>query len=140
VVLAEGASNLILSIILVRPYGIMGDAIGTAIPLACSMIFFMPGHLCRMLGIKLRTYLHGAFMLPLALCIPLVLALLLMQRWFVPHGLRELLYQLVVGGIVYGGGLAWAFWTRRAWDVGPLGANPEDELTLALVESYQEEV
>ena len=42
VVLAEGVANLILSIILVRPYGIMGDAIGTAIPLTCSMILFLP--------------------------------------------------------------------------------------------------
>jgi len=38
VTLAEGICNLILSIILVRPYGIIGDAYGTAIPLACSMI------------------------------------------------------------------------------------------------------
>src|SRR5579863_5693029 len=84
VVLAEGAANLILSVALVRPYGIMGDAIGTAIPLTCSMILFLPLHLCRLLGIKLRTYLYRAFVLPLVLCIPMVVALLLMQRWFVP--------------------------------------------------------
>src|SRR5271165_7193975 len=41
VVLAEGVSNLVLSVILVRPYGIMGDAVGTAIPLVCSQIFFL---------------------------------------------------------------------------------------------------
>ena len=139
VVLAEGASNLILSIILVRPYGIMGDAIGTAIPLTCSMILFLPHHLCRLLGIKLGTYLYRAFVFPLALCIPLVAVLLLMQRWFVPHRLGPLLVQLGIAGLVYGAGLAWAFWTHRAWDVGQLGANKEDEITLALVETYQEE-
>jgi O-antigen/teichoic acid export membrane protein len=139
VVLAEGTANLILSIILVRPYGIMGDAIGTAIPLSCSMIFFLPRHLCRLLGIKLRTYLYRAFVFPLALCVPLVAALLLMQRWFVPHRLSQLLIQLVIAGLVYGTGLAWAFWTHRAWDVGQLGTNQEDEVTLALVETYQEE-
>jgi len=140
VVLAEGVSNLILSIILVRPYGIMGDAIGTAIPLTCSMILFLPRHLCRLLGIKLTTYLYRAFVLPLVLCIPLVTALLLMQRWYVPHRLGPLLLQLVIACLVYGVGLAWAFWTHRAWDVGLLGANQEDELTFALVETYQEEV
>ena len=139
VALAEGISNLILSVILVRPYGILGDAIGTAIPLTCSMIFFLPRHLCNLLRIKLRSYLYRAFVLPLALCIPLVAVLLLMQRWYVPHRLGPLLLQLVIGGLAYGAGLAWAFWTHRAWDVGQLGANQEDEVTMALVETYQEE-
>src|SRR5580700_5524486 len=140
VVLAEGASNLILSIILVRHYGILGDAIGTAIPLTCSMIFFLPRHLCHLLGIKLTTYLYRAFVLPVVLCIPVVGVLLLMQRWYIPHRLGPLLIQLVIACLVYGVGLAWAFWTHRAWDVGVLGANQEDEVTLALVETYQAEL
>ena len=140
VVLVEGTSNLILSILLVRRYGIIGDAIGTAIPLTCSMIFFLPRHLCRLLGIKLITYLHRAFTLPVLLCIPVVAVLLLMQRWYIPHRLGPLLIQLVIASLVYGLGLAWAFWTHRAWEVGLLGANQEDEVTLALVETYQEEV
>jgi O-antigen/teichoic acid export membrane protein len=138
VVLAEGAANLILSVVLVRPYGILGDAIGTAIPLTCSMIFFLPSHLCRLLRIRLRTYLYSAFVFPLALCVPLLAALLLMRRWFIPHRLGPLLIQVGIAGIVYGLGLAWAFWTHRAWDVGHL-ANQEVELTLALVETYEKE-
>lgn len=139
VVLAEGAANLILSVILVRPYGILGDAIGTAIPLTCSMVFFLPPHLCRLLGIKLRTYLYNAFAFPLVMCVPLVASLLLMRRWFIPHRKGPLLIQLAIAGLVYGIGLAWAFWTHRAWDVGHMGSNPENELTLALVETYEEE-
>lgn len=139
VVLAEGISNLILSVILVRPYGIMGDAIGTAIPLTCSMLFFLPQHLCRLLGIKLRAYIQHAFLLPLALCIPLVAVLLLMRNWFVPHRLGPLLVQLGIAGVVYGIGLAWAFWTHRAWDVAQLGSNEDNEINLALVETYREE-
>lgn len=138
VVLAEGAANLILSVVLVRSYGILGDAIGTAIPLTCSMIFFLPPHLCRLLRIRLRTYLSRAFVFPLALCVPLLAALLLMRRWFIPHRLAPLLIQVGIAGIVYGLGLAWAFWTHRAWDVGHL-ANQEGELTLALVETYEKE-
>ena len=139
VALAEGISNLVLSIILVRPYGILGDAIGTAIPLTCSMIFFLPRHLCNLLGIKLRTYLSQAFLLPFLLTMPLVACLLLMQRWYIPHHLPGLLVQLVIAGVVYGLGLGWAFWSHRAWDVGQLVANPEDEISMALVETYQEE-
>jgi O-antigen/teichoic acid export membrane protein len=139
VTLVEGVANLVLSVILVRHYGILGDAIGTAIPLACTQIFFLPGHLCHLLGVKLTTYLYRAFVLPLALCVPVIAVLLLMQRWFVPHRLRELLLQLGIAGGVYAIGLGWAFWANRAWDVGHLGTNAEDEVTLALVETYQEE-
>jgi hypothetical protein len=104
------------------------------------MIFFLPLHLCRLLGIKLKTYLYRAFVWPLVLCVPLVAVLLLMRRWFIPHRLHELLIQLGIAGLIYAIGLSWTFWTRRAWDVGTLGGNPEDEVTLALVERYEEQV
>jgi O-antigen/teichoic acid export membrane protein len=125
VTLAEGISNLILSILLVRPYGIIGDALGTAIPLTCSMVFFMPGHLCKQLGIRLWTYLREAFVLPIIVSTPLVLVLLLMRRWFVAHNYWQLGIQLLVGGIVYGLGLAWVFVTSRALRVGQLAAIQE---------------
>src|SRR4051812_4402889 len=120
VTLAEGISNLILSVLLVRPYGIVGDALGTAIPLTCTMVFFMPAHLCKQLGIRLWTYVREAFVLPIAVSTPLVLALLLMRRWFVAHNYWQLGIQLLVGGIVYGLGLAWVFLTSRALRVGQL--------------------
>jgi O-antigen/teichoic acid export membrane protein len=125
VTLAEGISNLILSILLVRPYGIVGDALGTAIPLTCTMVFFMPGHLCKQLGIRLWTYLREAFVLPMIVSAPLALVLLLMRRWFVAHNYWQLGIQLVVGGIVYGLGLAWVFLTNRALRVGELAAIQE---------------
>ena len=133
VTLIEGVCNLILSIILVRvlmrPYGVMGgiigDALGTAIPLTCSFVFFMPHHLCRLLGIRLRTYLREAFVLPLLLTTPLVLVLLLMQKWYIPHTYRGLALQLAIGGVVYGLGLLWAYKTNRILKLGELAAKQE---------------
>lgn len=121
VTLVEGICNLLLSIILVRPYGIIGDALGTAIPLTCSMVFFMPGHLCKQLGIRVRTFLREAYTLPLLVSIPLVLVLLLLHRWFVAHNYWQLGFQLMIGGAVYGAGIAWLSFTRRALKVGELG-------------------
>jgi len=109
VTLIEGISNVILSVLLVRPYGIVGDALGTAIPLFCSMIFFLPGHLCRRLGVRMSTYLREAYLLPAVLCIPLVLAMLLMKAWFVPHTYTQLAVHFLAAGLVYGTGLALAF-------------------------------
>lgn len=139
IVLIEGVSNLILSLVLVRPFGILGDAVGTAIPLTCSMIYFLPRHLCRLVRIRVRTYLYQAFALPVGLSVPVVAVLLLMRRWFVPHRLDALLLQLAVVGLVYGGELAWAFLTERAWSVDNLAEFEKDEFTYALVDSFQEE-
>ncbi len=120
ITLIEGVSNLILSIILVRPFGIIGDAFGTAIPLACSTIFFMPRHVSKLLGIRLRTYLREAYVLPFLLTMPLVAVLLLLKQWFVPHNYRELGLQLLIGGAVYGAGVLWAYFTNKALRTGEL--------------------
>jgi O-antigen/teichoic acid export membrane protein len=140
VTLIEGVSNLILSIILVRPYGIIGESLGTAIPLTCSVLFFMPRHLCKKLDIRIRTYVRESYSLPLLLCLPLAAVLLLMQRWFVPHNYRGLGLQLVIAATVYGTGLLWVVSTHRALRVeeaslrgaappsSPLAAPPPEEI------------
>jgi O-antigen/teichoic acid export membrane protein len=114
VTLGEGIANLVLSIILVRFYGIVGDAWGTAIPLTCSMLFFMPQHLCKKLDIRLRTFIRESYSLPFLLSLPLGAVLLLMQRWFVPHNYRQLAVQLLIGAAVYGLGLLWVVMSNRA--------------------------
>jgi hypothetical protein len=116
VVLMEGVANLILSLTLVRPLGIVGDAIGTAIPLLCTAIFFLPRHMCRQLDIPVRKFLVEAYFYPAVLCIPMILALLLMQRFFYAHHYPQLLLNLIAGGAAYGVGVAWFVLTRE-----PLG-------------------
>jgi O-antigen/teichoic acid export membrane protein len=120
VTLIEGVANLILSILLVRPYGIIGDAIGTAIPLAGTFLLFMPFHLCSRLGIRMMTYLRQAYVLPLVLCAPMVAVLMLMQHWFVAHTYRQLAVQLLAAGLVYAVCVGWAYVTDRALHVGDL--------------------
>lgn len=120
VTLIEGAANLILSILLVRPFGIIGDAIGTAIPLAGTFLLFMPFHLCSRLGIRMTTYLRQAYMLPLLLCAPMAAVLVLMQHWFVAHTYRQLAVQLLAGGLAYAVCLGWAYATNKALHVGDL--------------------
>jgi O-antigen/teichoic acid export membrane protein len=143
--LIEGTANLVLSILLVRPFGIMGDAIGTAIPLAGTFLLFMPFHLCSRLGIRVATYLRQAYVLPLIVCAPLVAVLVLMQHWFVAHTYWQLAVQLLAGGAVYGLCLGWAYVTGRALHVVDLAPSidkrtPEIPPVLPAVESYQEDV
>jgi hypothetical protein len=145
VTMVEGIANLGLSILLVRPYGILGDAFGTAIPMLGTYLVFMPYHLCSRLGVRISTYLRHAYLLPVVTCAPLVLVLLLMQRWFVPHGYRELAVQLAIGGTVYGACLAWAYVSGKALHVADLmqlssTQAREMEIAAAAIDSLPEDV
>ena len=135
VALTEGVVNIILSMILVRPYGIVGDAIGTAAPLAVTTMCFLPWHLCRQLKIRMGTYLREAYLLPVILCAPVVLVLLAMKQWFVPHNYLQVGVHLGAAGVVYGLALAWAFVSKRAMKIGDLTS-----LEAALEASAEEEI
>lgn len=113
VVLLEGIANVILSVVLIRPLGIVGDALGTAIPLLCTALFFLPRHMCRVLDIPIRKFIVDAYFFPVILCLPMILALLLMQRSFYAHHYPQLILNLSVGLAVYGVGLFWFVLTRE---------------------------
>jgi O-antigen/teichoic acid export membrane protein len=116
VVIMEGVANVILSIVLVRPLGIVGDAIGTAIPLLCTSLFFLPRHMCRQLGVPVRKFLVEAYFYPLLLSLPMIFALILMQRSFYAHRYPQLILNLLVSVAAYGVGVLWFVLTRE-----PLG-------------------
>ena len=128
-----------LSIILVRPYGIVGDAIGTAIPLTATMIFFLPGHACRKLQIPVRTYLREAYLLPVLMCVPAIGALMMMKHWFIPHSYAQLALHFIVVGLVYGAALFWAFASKRAMKVR-LPPEVQLEPVGAVVENYSQDI
>jgi O-antigen/teichoic acid export membrane protein len=141
VTMVEGISNLGLSILLVRPYGIIGDAFGTAIPMLGTYLLFMPYHLCARLGIRVSTYVRHAYLLPLLMCAPMALVLVLMQRWFVPHGYKELALHMLAGGVMYGACLAWAYLSGKALHVADLVATVEPmELAAAAIDTLPEDV
>jgi O-antigen/teichoic acid export membrane protein len=113
IVLIEGAANVMLSVVLVRPLGIVGDAIGTAIPLLCTAIFFLPRHACRRLEVSLGKFIPEAYFYPAVLCLPMALALTLVQRSFYAHRYPQLVLNLLVGWTVYGAGVLWFVLTRE---------------------------
>jgi len=113
VLLAEGTGNLLLSVALIRPLGIVGVAIGTAIPMLGTSLFFLPQYLCKLLGVRLRDFLSQAYGWPAMLNIPLVAVLLLMRHWFHTHNYTQLLLQLLAAGFVYGAGVFWVFYSQQ---------------------------
>ena len=66
--LGEGAANLILSVIWARRYGIVGVALGTAVPLLAVKLTLQPLYVSRVLGMPAIQYLRKALARPLAAC------------------------------------------------------------------------
>jgi hypothetical protein len=120
VTVIEGIANVILSIALVRPLGIVGDALGTAIPLSFTCLVFLPRHMKKQIGVPVGTFLREAYTLPILLNLPFVGALLLANRFFYPRNLIQLAIETLVVGSVYGVGLAWAYRTNRAFHLAEI--------------------
>ncbi len=140
----EGLANLVLSIALVPPLGIVGDALGTSIPLAFTYSVFMPRHLKKQIGVPVGRFVREAYTLPLLLTIPFVAVLWLANRVFVPRNLIQLVLETVCTGSVYAAGLFWAYRTNRAFHVaqiaGPAQAKGEIEPTMTTsVAEFQNE-
>jgi O-antigen/teichoic acid export membrane protein len=108
VLLLEGVTNLLLSVFLAHRLGIVGVAWGTAIPLACTSLFFLPRHLCRVLDLSLWTFLDRAYRLPLGIALLLASALWFLSHAFPPRTVVGLLLQITGAGILYCGALAWS--------------------------------
>ena len=134
----EAVANVLLSVILIRPLGIFGDALGTAIPLALTGIYFLPRHLCRLLGVRLRTFLSEAYTLPVLLVTPTVASLILVTRWFFAHTYWQVGMQIGIGLAPYGLGLAWAYRSGRLLRVQGTTTSP-DAVDAALLQGFQEE-
>ena len=52
--LGTGVVNLVLSIALIKPFGLVGVAVGTLIPIAFSSIFILYPAACRRVGVAAR--------------------------------------------------------------------------------------
>jgi O-antigen/teichoic acid export membrane protein len=103
--LLEGLANVSLSILLARRFGVMGVALGTAIPLVVTGLFFLPYHVSCHLGMAVSTFLRRSYSMPAAICVPFAGVLLLLQHEFPTHSFRALMLQLTCGGLVYCAGL-----------------------------------
>jgi O-antigen/teichoic acid export membrane protein len=133
----EGIANLILSIALVHPLGIVGDALGTAIPLSFTCLYFTPRHLRKQIGVPVKTFLREAYTLPVLLTLPLVAALWLANRFFSPRNLIQLALEILALSSIYGVGLFWAYRTNRAFHVaeiaGLIQPSPPEQPPQAMV-------
>jgi O-antigen/teichoic acid export membrane protein len=113
VLLLEGVANVILSVLLLLPFGVIGVALGTAIPLSFTSLYFLPRHVCRHLNIALGSFLSRSYLIPIAVCVPLATVLLIMGNQAPAHSYAALLMQVGCGAVVYGAALSLAAFAGR---------------------------
>lgn len=70
ITIVEGLVNLVLSVILVRVWGIEGAAFGTFLPAAISGFFVMPIYVCRRLGVSYLSHALHTFVRTLPPLVP----------------------------------------------------------------------
>jgi Na+-driven multidrug efflux pump len=96
VVIGEAVANLLLSLALVRPFGIEGVAWGTTIPNIIGNLV-VPVYVCGLLNVRLVDYLRKSFLKPLVVVIPLAAAWGLSGAWMPPSNWLSLFLVTGIG-------------------------------------------
>ncbi|HEY9467565.1 MAG TPA: polysaccharide biosynthesis C-terminal domain-containing protein [Vicinamibacterales bacterium] len=82
VFIVEGIINVLLSIVLVRHFGVLGTAFGTMIPRVIVSAFVGPWYAERVLHVSHRRFWREAFLRPAIAVIPFAAASLLVERTY----------------------------------------------------------
>jgi O-antigen/teichoic acid export membrane protein len=93
--IGEGVANLVLSVILVRRFGIYGVAIGTLIPSVIAQLCFWPSYLKQLVGISALDAIVNVWAPVFLACIPFAIVTWLL-RSFPPSNLLGFGLQTVI--------------------------------------------
>jgi O-antigen/teichoic acid export membrane protein len=99
--LAEAIANLVLSVILVRRFGLVGVAIGTAVPIAIANLFVLLPAACRQVHVPLPRFLRLVLPAPLAGALPAIAVCVALRVWWPPATLAAILGEGSLVGLVY---------------------------------------
>lgn len=99
--LAQAVANIVLSLLLVRPYGLLGVALGTTIPIVCFTAVAIVVYFRHYLRLSLADYLRRSMPLPIVLQAPFVALLLLMKVYAAPASLIVFFGEVSVALVIY---------------------------------------
>ena len=99
--LGEALANLGLSVILVRPFGMLGVAVGTAIPVVVANLFILLPAACRQFGLTPMAFLRRVLPAPASGILPAVAACLFLRFRYPPASVAAVLVEGAIVGLVY---------------------------------------
>jgi O-antigen/teichoic acid export membrane protein len=101
VAFVEALANLALSLLLVRRFGILGVAIGTALPVLVANGFTLLPAACRTVGLGVAQFARLVLPAPLTGAIPAILAVLAFRTLLPPVRFVEVVGEGAVVGAIY---------------------------------------
>jgi O-antigen/teichoic acid export membrane protein len=97
----EALTNLGLSVILVRYYGILGVALGTGIPVLIANTFTLLPAACRTVGLRITQFGRLVLPAPLAGSVPAILAVIAFRTLLPPTRFLAVVGEGAVVGAIY---------------------------------------
>jgi O-antigen/teichoic acid export membrane protein len=101
VALGEALVNLVLSVLLVGRYGILGVAIGTAVPVIVANLFILLPAACRQVQVPVRDFTRTVVAAPAACAVIAALAGVGLRSAFPPHSIPGIVLEGAVVGMSY---------------------------------------
>jgi O-antigen/teichoic acid export membrane protein len=111
--LCEALANLALSLILVRPLGMIGVALGTALTSTFSSLIAQPIYVCRVLSLRIADYYLKAFLPVLLATAPLIALIVGFQYVWLPQKFITMAVFCIFSAAVYFGAVYLMFFTKR---------------------------
>ena len=99
--LAEAIANFVLSVILVRRFGLLGVAFGTAIPVFVANVFVLAPAVCRQLDIRIGEFGRDVAMAPLIGAGAASVAVWVVRTALPPRSLAVIIGEGAIVGVVY---------------------------------------
>lgn len=100
--LAQAAANLALSLALVKPYGLLGVAIGTTVPMVAFTAVALVVYVRNCLHIPLGEYARRSMVAPILIQAPFVALLFLIKTYAPPASLWMFFAEIILALVPYG--------------------------------------
>jgi O-antigen/teichoic acid export membrane protein len=99
--LGEAIVNLVLSVLLVRRFGMLGVAVGTAVPVVLANLFILLPAACRQFDIPSLTFLRRVLAAPATGAVPSIAACVFLRLEHPPTSIGAILTEGALVGAVY---------------------------------------
>ena len=99
--LGEAVANLALSVVLVGRFGMLGVAVGTAVPVVAANLFILLPAACRQFQMTTSAFLRRVLVAPAAGVLPATLMCVLLRSRFPPSSIAAILLEGAFVGAVY---------------------------------------
>lgn len=97
----EALANIGLSILLIQSMGVLGAALGAAIPHLILVLFVLPTIILKFVDLDLSTYLRLSYLGPFLSVLPFTIMCYLAEYFHTPHSLLAYFLQVAVFLLVY---------------------------------------